>query len=303
MHSPRVSVGIPVYNAEAFLAQTIESMLGQDYNDLEIVISDNASTDGTEAICRRYAALDARVRYYRSDINRGATWNFNEVFRRSRGEYYKWQAYDDLCLPTFISSCMREFDRGPASLVLVYPRSATIDENGRPQPQFVERSIASCDSRPERRLAMVLQNLTMASQFYGLIRASELRKTRLLGSFVAADYVLLAEMAVLGELREVPDILFLRRVHPRISTYANRSAAELLQWFDPSRRRNRVWVAPWIWVGFEYVRSIRLLPLRTRDRWRCYTTAIGVWYWGLLRNFIGKHRRKLRRGWARDIAS
>lgn len=292
-HQPRVSVGVPVYNGEAYLAHTIESILAQDYADFELVISDNASTDGTQDICQRYQALDSRVRYYRSDINRGATWNFNRVFELSRGEFYKWQSYDDLCLPTFLSSCLREFERSPMSVVLVYPRPQTIDEHGRPLEGFVERSVATSDAKAHRRLSTVLRNLTMASPFYGLIRASELRKTRLLGRFIAADYVLLVELSMLGQIREVPEALFLRRVHSKISTYAHRTPQDLLLWFDTSNVRKRLRVPPHVWVGIELIRSIYHLDLSWADKLCCCTTALAVWYWYLFRVFAGRQRRRL----------
>lgn len=290
---PRVSIGLPVYNAEAFLAETIKSILDQDHVDFELVISDNGSTDGTVSICQGFQELDSRVRYYRSDVNRGAAWNFNRVVELSRGEFYKWQAHDDLCLPSFLSSCLREFERGPASLVLVYPRPVTIDEHGAPLAGFVERSIATRDTRPHRRLSMVLRNITMGSPFYGLIRFSALRKTRLHGRFIAADFVLLAELSMLGELREIPEPLFLRRVHPGISTYANRTVGDLLRWFDTSNVRKRVLLPPHIWMGIELQRSISRLSLPWLDKVRCYATTLSAWYWRLFRDFAGKHRQRM----------
>ena len=68
---PRLSIGLPVYNGENFLAESIESLLGQSYEDFELIISDNASTDGTEDICRSYAQQDSRIRYIRQPHNIG----------------------------------------------------------------------------------------------------------------------------------------------------------------------------------------------------------------------------------------
>ena len=92
---PLVSVGLPVYNGERYLREAVDSVLGQTYVNLELVISDNASTDATEAICREYAARDPRVRYHRAERNRGAVWNFNRAFELARGEFFMWQAFDD----------------------------------------------------------------------------------------------------------------------------------------------------------------------------------------------------------------
>ena len=103
---PRVSVGLPVYNGERFLAQAIDSVLQQTHSDLELVISDNASTDRTEEICRSYTTQDSRVRYFRSSANIGACRNFSRVFELSRAPYFKWACYDDICVPGFLEKCV-----------------------------------------------------------------------------------------------------------------------------------------------------------------------------------------------------
>ena len=293
MSVPRVSIGLPVYNGENYLEAAVESILSQEFGDFELILSDNGSDDATPAICRRFAQADSRVRYYRSDTNRGAAWNYNRVFELARGEYFKWQAHDDLCLPGFLGSCLDVFDSAPASVVLVYPKTEIIDANGSVLAQHVAETIDTRDQRPHRRLAKVLRNLNMACAVFGLVRSSALRQTRLIGRFIASDYVLLSELAMLGELREVPQTLFLRRVHPRISTYASRSPTQLLQWFDPSQRRHRRWVSPMMWLGVEYLRSARRIPLGRVERLRCYLTAARVWYARELRNLGGRYKARL----------
>jgi glycosyltransferase involved in cell wall biosynthesis len=114
---PRVSIGLPVYNGERFLKDALDSILSQTYRDFELIISDNASSDHTEEICRRYAARDERVRYYRYDNNVGAARNFNRVFQLSRGEYFKWAAHDDICSPGFLQRCVKILDSDTAVVV------------------------------------------------------------------------------------------------------------------------------------------------------------------------------------------
>src|SRR2546426_6424374 len=121
----RVSIGLPVFNCDPLLRQAVDSLLTQTYSDFELVISDNASTDGTEAICREYAAKDHRVRYYRGERNRGAVWNWNRVFELSGGEYFKWAAHDDLCAPDYVERCVEVLDRDP-SVVLCYAETVLI---------------------------------------------------------------------------------------------------------------------------------------------------------------------------------
>ena len=110
MHEPTLTIGLPVYNGEAFLAESINSVLTQDYTDLELVITDNASTDGTAAICREYAARDPRVRYRRNATNLGIAGNFNAAFAEARGRYFKWHAADDLIGPGHLSLCVAELN-------------------------------------------------------------------------------------------------------------------------------------------------------------------------------------------------
>src|SRR5579872_4758271 len=114
---PRVTIGVPVFNGEAFVAETLKSLLNQTFTDFEIVISDNASTDGTGQICQTYAARDPRIHYYRSDVNRGAAWNHNRVFELAKGEYFKWNSADDLCAPEFLARCVASLDDDPAAVM------------------------------------------------------------------------------------------------------------------------------------------------------------------------------------------
>src|SRR5579859_2443011 len=108
-----VSIGMPLYNAERYLVEALDSLLAQDYSNLEVIISDNASSDGTEAICRNYAARDVRIAYHRSEVNHGAVWNFNRVFELAAGDYFMWAAYDDTRAPTFVSACVTALEGRP----------------------------------------------------------------------------------------------------------------------------------------------------------------------------------------------
>ena len=94
-----LAIGLPVYNGERFIAEAVDSILGQDYADFTLTISDNASTDKTEEICRELTARDSRVIYERHPTNRGAAWNFNQLVRSTESPFFKWAAHDDMLLP------------------------------------------------------------------------------------------------------------------------------------------------------------------------------------------------------------
>lgn len=257
--TPRVSVGVPVFDGEDYLPAALDSLLAQTYPNFEVVISDNGSRDRTPEICREYAARDARVHYHREEENRGAAWNYNRVFELARGELFKWAAHDDLCAPDFLQRCVDAFDSGPPATVLVYPRSVWIDAGGTHLRDDRDRLVLHGRTGTGRALAL-LWRLNMANPVFGLIRSSALYRTRLIDSFVASDYVLLFELALLGRFSEVPERLFLRREHQRSSRAANRSSTEVTAWFDPESERRRG-LSDRQRLCVEYVRSAwRLAP-------------------------------------------
>lgn len=116
--APKVSVGLPVYNGERYLPKAIESILAQTYGNLELIISDNASTERTQEICRHYAERDARVRYYRRPVNVGAAPNFNRVFALAEAsKYFKWAAHDDWIAPKYLEECVKALEEDPDAVL------------------------------------------------------------------------------------------------------------------------------------------------------------------------------------------
>ncbi len=294
MTTPRLSVGLPVYNGADFLAESIESVLAQDLADFELVISDNGSTDSTPDICAHYAARDRRVRYHREPVNRGGAWNYNRVFTLAAAPIFKWQAHDDVCLPGLFRRCVPELEQAPPAVALVFPETELVDAHRRPIRQgILPEPLETRDPRPHRRLAHVLRHMTMVRPQFGFIRAAALRQTRLYATMIAADFVLLAELALLGELWAVPEPLFQRRLHPHISTRASHSESALLQWWDPTLRPTRHLFPPLLRLGGEYLRSIRRLPLPLNEKLLCSAVALWVWHERELRNLAGRTRRRL----------
>lgn len=110
---PQVSIGMPVYNGEPFIRDALDSLLAQSFTDFELIVSDNASTDGTEAICRDYAARDIRIRYLRQSENRGAKANFEYVRDEAVGHYFMWAAADDIRSSNFLADCVNILDANP----------------------------------------------------------------------------------------------------------------------------------------------------------------------------------------------
>jgi len=231
--TPRVSIGLPVYNAENFLVEALKSLLAQTLTDFELIISDNASTDGTSEICRDFAAKDPRIQYHRSKVNRGAAWNYNNTFNLSRGEYFKWAAHDDIHHPNFIEKCVNCLDCNE-SVVLCFTRTVFIDEDNK---ELYEHNypIDLLQVSRRRRFMHFVGAGHINTEIFGLIRSETLRKTRLIDGFVGSDFVLLGELALYGSFYQIPEILFLHREHSGRSTKATKGPEDYTQWFDSSK--------------------------------------------------------------------
>lgn len=227
-----MSLGLPVYNGARYVGEAIESVLGQDFGDFELIVSDNGSTDGTQAVCEGYARSDPRIRYLRSDENRGAAWNFNRVFHEARAPYFKWCAHDDVLARDYLSECITRLENDP-SVVLSHCVTADIDETGAVRHGYPPDPLADA-SDPLERWADVLANYAKCFDVFGIIRTDVLRETGLVGPYSGSDVVLLAELALLGRYARVPRTLFYRREHDQRSMRAFPIARDRAAWFDPA---------------------------------------------------------------------
>lgn len=235
--TPGLSIGMPLYNAEPFLEETLQSLLTQTYEDFEVVISDNASTDATGEICQEFCATDKRLRYFRNRENIGAAKNYNRVFELASGKYFKWAAGDDLCAPEFLQKCVEILDRD-RNVILCYAKTKIIDENGSTIGTYEDALHLQCYS-PSGRFLQLLYNIGECNAVFGVIRSEMLRKTRLIGTYIASDTCLLAELSLLGRFYEIPEYMFFRRHHPRASS-ANREIEKQLEFFDPNSKGKTV---------------------------------------------------------------
>jgi glycosyltransferase involved in cell wall biosynthesis len=294
-HRPTVSVGMPVYNGERYLAGAVDSILGQSFEDLELIISDNGSTDGTQEIARQYLRNDDRVRYVRVESNRGAMWNFNEVFNQARGTFFKPAAHDDLHEPGFLERCLETFREAPSSVVLVYPRTRLIDENDQVTGDY-EDGLDLRSNNPAERLRQYLDNVSMVNALFGVHRRRTFASTRRFQSFVSADVVLLAELAMRGEFWELPEPLFLRRDHPGRSERVHSSPTDLARFYDPARKQRTEGKRLAQFGGL--LRAVREAPLPPVQRLGCARTVLtgfGSRYKGaLVREATANVRARLR---------
>jgi glycosyltransferase involved in cell wall biosynthesis len=265
---PRLSIGLPVYNGEEYLAESLDALLGQTYEDFELVISDNASTDGTEDICRRYAAKDSRIRYIRLPRNIGAAPNHNFVFAECRSELFKWASHDDLYGRELLQRCVNALDERP-EVVLAHVDQAVIDEKGEVKVPY-EYTIATDSPHPPVRFRSLLFE-PGGDDWYGVIRTEVLRRVKPLDSFHHADRTFVAELALHGPFHQVPELLYFRRDHPTRAERANPSKRSRCVNLDPRRagllHPTPRLLAEYVWGFFA---SVRRAPLSPADRRACY---------------------------------
>lgn len=266
---PRLTVALPVYNGENYLAESIDAVLGQSYEDFELIISDNASTDSTPDICRGYEKQDSRVRYVRQPRNIGLSPNHNFTVEQARGEFFKWASNDDLYARDMLKYCVDALDEYQ-HVVLAHPWTAIIDSSGT-VTKTVEYPLATASTRAPERFRSVLF-ASGGDDTGGVMRTAILRRTPLLRSHHHADRTIIADLILYGPFYQVPDWLYFRRDHPerfeRVSTTMRRRCANL----DP-RRADRLrhptarLYGEYVWA---YVAAIQRAPLSPEDRRECY---------------------------------
>ena len=279
--APRVSIGLPVYNGEEFIAEAIDSILAQTYTDFELIISDNASTDKTPAICRLYAQKDSRIRFHRNKANIGPARNFNAIVRLSGGEYFQLLAHDDVLAPEFTAKSVQVLDQDPA-IVLCFSQEVMIDQAGRqlgPGPHILPMDADT----PRTRFAAALRNPIGTPMIFGLMRSDILRKTLLMGYYDAADLVLIAELALRGKLHQIQDNLLFHREHPHRSVYDYPTLHSHTVWFAPWKE-GKILFPAWRVLG-ECIRGVWRSPLGLAEMTSCF---ICLDLWAL---------RNLGRGW------
>jgi len=227
--SPRVSIGVPVFNGEPFVEEALASLLAQTFRDFELIIADNASTDRTESICQAFARRDPRIRYIRHARNLGAPENWNYVARAARGVYFKWASANDSCAPTMLAESIAALDADPR-LVLCHGRTLLIDAAG--LATLFDGDINIEDERPSERFLRVCSELQMNNAQCGLIRRDVLMKTGLDRSYPGGDMVLMAELALYGRFKLLPDVHLYRRTGKGSMT-ARLSELDLARIFQP----------------------------------------------------------------------
>ena len=283
--APRVSLGLPVYNASRYLRQALDAVLAQDFTDFELIISDNGSTDQTWAICTEYADRDPRIRLLRNPTNLGVARNFNRVVEEAEGDLFRWVAYDDLMAPTLLSACVAELDRSGPGTVIAYPQTALIDDEGAVVGQY-DDNLDIRHRHPAMRVAAAARRWNLLNPLYGVIRLDQLRRTGLEREHVSGDVPLFMELAAMGEIHEVPEPLFFRRFHAGSST--GNSAA----WYTPHKPGTER--LPTLRLAARTVRGLSRSDHDLRTRVAVVGVYTTVWSWRRIRVEGGRYKQAAR---------
>lgn len=260
-----VTIVLPVYNGANFLTEAVDSLLGQSFTDFELLLSDNASTDKTWSICKKFAKRDQRVKLHRFDRNMGASVNFSHHIPAVESKYVKWAAHDDLLRPTYLESCIDVLEADPA-FVLCHTGTRLILADG--EEKGIESVLPDLDSDdPSLRFSSMVIFPHLCTSVFGVFRTEVFQQTRLLEPYVGSDRVLLSEVAMRGKIGTVLQDLFLNRRHDLNSIFQYRDETARLAWFDPTRTVAKSY--PLNRLAAEYLKGIERSELAPEHQEAC----------------------------------
>jgi glycosyltransferase involved in cell wall biosynthesis len=292
-----VSIALPVYNGERFVGDAIESILSQDFTDFELVISDNASTDATSEICRRFVERDPRVCYVRNSQNIGIAANFTQSFGLVSGRYFKWMAADDMLAPGYVQACVQILESDP-SIVLVTSKPTLVGEDGRTPLQYdairgvfvgsyvglpIESAEPYMTERPSKRFRSVLLSMpgrAINNFACGLMRSEFVLQNLPFGPYIGFDKVFLAGLSLHGKLALIDKPLFIWRHHK--AQFSMMSGDDATKAVAPVARGNvRSWRMSQVRA---YVRTAMASPISMGEKARCLLTIIEKVFQGSMRS-------------------
>ncbi|MFZ7094177.1 glycosyltransferase family 2 protein [Primorskyibacter sp. 2E233] len=270
---PLVSLGLPVFNGEKYLPQAIDSILAQDFEEFELLICDNASSDRTEEICRAYQDVDRRVRVIRHEENIGAARNFNFTFEATEGPYFKWCACDDYLSPSYLGKVLELLKSEPGAS-LSHSQTQIVDSNCDELEIFVPEFVMLPDD-PVDRMMQVFRHGQRCYEVFGVMRRETLENTGLIGNFRGGDNALLYRLAMLGTFEIVPEPLFHLRRHEEQSTAMVSDSQSYHTWF--TGRKAKISFPDW-----QFLRETWAAPagikLPVEAKLRCFSALAGESY-------------------------
>jgi glycosyltransferase involved in cell wall biosynthesis len=273
---PMVSIGMPLYNCEKWLPPTMESILEQSERDFELIISDNASTDGTYELCGRLAAADSRIKLFRQETNLGAARNYRFVADCASAPFFKWASGSDVISPNYLAECLAVLKRH-SDVVLCFGQTRLFTDN-------IDDSVLYGDDidlqveDPVDRFIHVVERLKLNNVLNGVIRRSALLRTSVMPPFLSSDNVVLSELALLGKFARAPGAVFYRRMLPETATKL-KTSREVQRHMYPTDRIDMLMQSWQLHIG--YSRAATRAALTSAQRTRLMMLVAKMWWWKL----------------------
>lgn len=201
---PKLTIGIPVYNGERFLRQKLDSLLSQTFTDFQIIISDNASTDSTQEICKEYEKRDKRITYIQQEKNIGSKNNFMFVLQQAETKYFVWSAVDDIMEPQFLEKNINVLDSNNEFVGCISKIDYYVDDQKQSKSNFIQ--LDSIVGTYEKKVRFYLRN-SSANMIYAVYRTADLQKCKVLDPIGAWDSAIILSVLKYGNIHVISDTL------------------------------------------------------------------------------------------------
>lgn len=256
--SPLVSIGIPTYNRAKYLSQTVQSAINQSYGNVEIIISDNASTDNTAELCEKFCSEHSNIRYYSHGLNQGSTFNFNSLLNNAKGEYFMWLGDDDWIDENYVRDCM-ELITSCSGISVVAGQAKYYGNN---DAYLYTGLIMNLDCiSAYQRILKYFSEVKHNGIFYGIMPMQLLRNMRL-SNVMGGDLLLMASLASLGKMYTITTCSLHRRrggVSSNSKEMAKTMSLPLIDYYFP-----RISVAKNVFLHIIREQSFASIPIAAR---------------------------------------
>lgn len=196
---PLVTIGLPTYNRPAGLKKCLETIINQSYKNLEIIISDNCSTDETvQRVILEFASKDSRIKHFRQPVNIGLEENFNFVYAKAMAGYFTWMSDDDHFDSNYVEECVKFLENNPGHILC----SGVAKYYSGSNFLFDEQMFKLDRPSAFKRVFSFFKQAGKNGNFYGVFRNHQL-KAKPIGEHVGCDWSFMAKIAILGKLSYV----------------------------------------------------------------------------------------------------
>lgn len=226
--APLVTIGIPTFNRERGLRRAVESVLAQRHRPIELLICDNASTDGTRKLCLDLEGCHPGIRYLRQASNVGSVANFNRVFAEVSTPFFMWLGDDDWIDESYVELCLAVLLADPGAALVAGTACYHSDDDVVRHGVVMNLDAARPADRVAGYFALVEEN----GVFYGVARTSMLQQAMPIADEMGGDWFVVARLAYLGRVRTLPEVTIHRSVGGATRNLRNVAESAGLGWFQ-----------------------------------------------------------------------